>query len=95
LPATSVGSNVVITKRYVTALRVNPEMYRVAVEEAVVPVKVAVVAVAPTEPLNLMVTGDPAGTFVPRITTAMGSCSWLGRRRSIVLKLDPEYDGTG
>jgi len=91
----NVGSKVTITKRYVTALRVRPEMYKVAVDDAFVPVKVAVVAVAPTEPLNLMVTGDPTGTFVPRTTTGMGSCSWRGRRRSIALKLDPEYDGTG
>lgn len=66
-----------------------------AVDEAVLPDNAAVVEVAPTDPLNCMVTGEPTGTLVACITTEIGSDNWLGSKRSTVLKLDPEYDGTG
>jgi hypothetical protein len=55
----------------------------------------AVVDVAFGEPLKLIFTGEPTGTLFACTTTGMGSVSCAGRRRSIELKLDPEYEGTG
>jgi len=65
------------------------------VDEAVVPESVAVVDVAPVEPLKEIVTVDPTGTFVPWTTTGIGSDSCEGNIKSILEKLDPEYEGTG
>jgi hypothetical protein len=70
------------------------ETLSVALEEAVVPCKVAGVNVALVELLKLIVTGDPTGTWLAETTTGMGSTSEFGRSRSMVVKLDPELAGT-
>jgi hypothetical protein len=88
------ASNVAITKRYDTPLRFRLETLSVALEEAVVPCNVAGVKVAFGELLKLIVTGDPTGTWLACTTTAMGSTSEFGNRRSMVVKLDPDCAGT-
>ena len=70
-------------------------MYTVAVDDAAVPARFAVVDEALGEPLKLMVTGEPTGTLFPCTTTGTGSCNCVGRSRSMLLKLEPEYEGTG